>query len=165
MNLQKFNAKILVLFFGFLVLIALVYIAVKALDKADKVQMTDENLTENLANSDIVDWDKIEKFSKPVSDEFVKAMPKSPKGFKYFPQDKNELKALVDDFSVDLGDIDTSLITSMSFLFADSFRPNYRGLDKWDTSSVRDMQFMFKGALYFDDTIPFIDEWMGHFKG
>ena len=160
--IQKFALKIPSLFLGFLVLAPLVYLAPEPLyakfypqkyyESVEKVTPQYE-MTQNPLPIDF------NKFSKPVSDEFVKAMPKSPKGFKYFPQDKIQLKALVDDFSVDLGDIDTSRITSMSFLFADSFRPNYRGLDKWDTSSVRDMKFMFKAALYFDDTIPFIDEW------
>lgn len=160
--IQKFAPKIPSIFLGFLVLAPLVYLAPEPLyatlfpkkyyERVEKVSPPYE-MTQNPLPIDF------NRFSKPVSDEFVKAMPKSPKGFKYFPQDKNELKALVDDFSVDLGDIDTSRITSMSFLFADSFRPNYRGLDKWDTSSVRDMKFMFKGALYFDDTIPFINEW------
>ena len=162
MNLRERTKNLIALLLGFLVLIALVYIAVKPLEtipNADKTQITDENSSQNFTQSETTDWDAINSASKPISDELIKAMPKSPKGFKYFPQDKNELQALVDDFSVDLGDIDTSRITSMAFLFQDSMRLNYRGLDKWDTSSVRDMSAMFKGAVYFDDTIPFIDEW------
>ena len=37
--------------------------------------------------------------------------------YKYKPKDKEELKKLVEDNNIYLGDIDTSLITDMSHLF------------------------------------------------
>ena len=42
---------------------------------------------------------------------------------KYYPQTKDELKALVDNEDIYLGDIDTSAITDMSKLF-------FKGYDK-----------------------------------
>ena len=47
-----------------------------------------------------------------------------------------ELKLLVDDESIDLNDIDTSLITNMTDLFKCSHRKNYDGIENWDTSNV-----------------------------
>ncbi|MGX3044771.1 BspA family leucine-rich repeat surface protein [Helicobacter sp. T3_23-1056] len=160
--IQKFASKIPSIFLGFLVLAPLVYLAPEPLyatlfpqkyyESTEKVSSQDE-ITQNPLPLDF------SKFSKPISDEIIKSMPKSPKGFKYFPQDKIQLQALVNDFSIDLGDIDTSAITSMAFLFQYSMRPHYNGLEKWDTSSVRDMKFMFRGAAHFDDAIHFIDKW------
>ena len=42
--------------------------------------------------------------------------------YKYQPKTKGELKALCDDETIHLGDIDTSLITDMSELFKGSSR-------------------------------------------
>ena len=44
---------------------------------------------------------------------------------KYKPNSLQELKELVSDKSVHLGDIDTSLITDMTELFKDSTRKNF----------------------------------------
>ncbi|WP_366535041.1 BspA family leucine-rich repeat surface protein, partial [Campylobacter jejuni] len=64
---------------------------------------------------------------------------------KYFPETKEELKALVEDESIYLGDIDTSKITDMSELFLYSKREDFSGIEKWDVSSVRNMSYMFYG--------------------
>ena len=47
---------------------------------------------------------------------------------KYKPNSLQELKELVSDKSVHLGDIDTSLITDMTELFKDSTRKNFEKL-------------------------------------
>ena len=47
---------------------------------------------------------------------------------KYKPQTKDELKELLKDESIYLGDIDTSLITNMKSLFANSKRENFDGI-------------------------------------
>lgn len=72
---------------------------------------------------------------------------------KFKPQNIEELKALVDDESVYLGDIDTSNITLMDFLFKDSQRRDFRGIETWDTSNVVSMTGMFHGAIYFNHNI------------
>lgn len=41
----------------------------------------------------------------------------SSKGLKYRPKTKEELKELIENESIYLGDIDTSAITDMSYLF------------------------------------------------
>ena len=62
---------------------------------------------------------------------------------KYAPETKEELKALVDDDAINLGDIDTSKITDMSFLFEQSTRVDFSGIETWDVSHVKDMAYMF----------------------
>lgn len=72
---------------------------------------------------------------------------------KYKPNSLQELKELVSDKSVHLGDIDTSLITDMTELFKDSTRKNFDGLETWDTSNVTTMERMFHRAKYFNHPI------------
>ena len=72
---------------------------------------------------------------------------------KYKPQTKEELKKLVEDENIYLGDIDTSLITDMSELFKNSKRVNFEGLETWDTSNVVNMSSMFELAEKFNYNI------------
>ena len=87
------------------------------------------------------------------------------KTYKYSPKTKEELKALVKDESINLGDIDTSKITDMSELFQYSKRDNFSGIENWDVSNVTDMSAMFHGALSFNQDISKWDVsnvvWMG----
>lgn len=66
----------------------------------------------------------------------------------YQPTTKEELKALCEDESVYLGKIDTSKITDMSGLFADSKRRRFLGIEKWDVSNVEDMSYMFANSSF-----------------
>ena len=72
---------------------------------------------------------------------------------KYSPKSYNELKELVGDENINLGDIDTSAITDMAELFQYSKRTDFSGIEKWDTSSVTDMRYMFEGAKNFNHNI------------
>ncbi|TVL69219.1 BspA family leucine-rich repeat surface protein [Brachyspira hyodysenteriae] len=72
---------------------------------------------------------------------------------KYKPATKEELKNLVFTDSVKLSDIDTSLITDMSYLFYKSERKDFEGIEDWDTSHVEDMSFMFFWAIEFNRTL------------
>ncbi|WP_297244766.1 BspA family leucine-rich repeat surface protein [uncultured Brachyspira sp.] len=72
---------------------------------------------------------------------------------KYKTQTKDELKGLLKDENIYLGNIDTSLITDMKCLFANSKRENFDGIETWDTSNVTDMSEMFMGASYFNSNI------------
>ncbi|WP_233703870.1 BspA family leucine-rich repeat surface protein [Helicobacter felis] len=93
----------------------------------------------------------------------------TPKGAKkYCPQSKEELKKLVADESVHLGDIDISKITDLSFVFCSvnnqldavvngdprAFtRKSFDGLETWDTSHVTNMERMFCHAVFFNHNI------------
>ena len=81
------------------------------------------------------------------------------KNFKYHPQTKDELKALVNNEDIYLGDIDTSAITDMSDLFhyfgyGDSNkRKNFDGIELWNVSNVTDMSCMFWGCKNFNQPL------------
>ena len=77
--------------------------------------------------------------------------------YKYFPQSKEELKAIIETRienegnKVDLNDIDTSKITDMSYLFD---RTDFNGdISKWDVSNVTNMYSMFYGCESFNQDI------------
>lgn len=72
---------------------------------------------------------------------------------KYKPANREELKALCNDESVYLGDIDTSLITDMSMLFYGSSRKDFSGIESWDVSKVENMSYMFCRAKFFNHPI------------
>ncbi|MEI0557735.1 BspA family leucine-rich repeat surface protein [Brachyspira intermedia] len=72
---------------------------------------------------------------------------------KFKPNNTKELKLLVDDESIDLNDIDTSLIANMTDLFKCSNRKNYDGIENWDTSNVENMHGLFSFNAYFNNDI------------
>ncbi|CAM3313642.1 BspA family leucine-rich repeat surface protein [Helicobacter labetoulli] len=72
---------------------------------------------------------------------------------KYKPQTKEELKELVADESIHLGDIDTTHITDMSHLFEDSIRKDFSGIEKWNVSNVENMKNMFYNATNFNQPL------------
>ncbi|EEU7470465.1 DUF285 domain-containing protein [Campylobacter jejuni] len=72
---------------------------------------------------------------------------------KYTPETKEELKALVKDEVIHLGDIDTSKITDMRELFKNSTRTDFSGIEKWDADKVTTMEGMFWGCESFNQDI------------
>ena len=78
------------------------------------------------------------------------------KNGKYYPKNKLELKRLVSNENVYLGDIDTSAVSDMSGLFVGSKRENFSGIKSWDVSNVLNMADMFNGAKHFNVAL---DEW------
>ena len=71
------------------------------------------------------------------------------------PETKYELVEIIgsrideDGLKCDLNDIDTSLITDMSWLFYDSkFNGN---ISNWNVSNVTDMAYMFKDSFFDGD--------------
>lgn len=70
---------------------------------------------------------------------------------KYTPETKKELKALCDDLTISLKDIDTSKITDMSELFYSSKRDNFDGIENWDVSNVTNMRMMFFHTAFNGD--------------
>ncbi len=71
---------------------------------------------------------------------------------KFIPKTFVELKKLVNDETIHLGDIDVSNIQDMSELFFDSERKDFSGIDTWDVSHVTDMSYMFYGT-FMDEPI------------
>ena len=72
---------------------------------------------------------------------------------KYKPTTKQELKVLVNDLSIDLGDIDTSLITNMRRLFENTNRTDFSGIENWNVSNVTDMSSMFYKVKKFNQPL------------
>lgn len=66
------------------------------------------------------------------------------------PTNRDELKQYCDDISNDIGLVDTSLITDMSYMFENSTRPesDMIKLIRWDFSNVVSIRGMFKGCPY-----------------
>ncbi|WP_243832919.1 BspA family leucine-rich repeat surface protein [Campylobacter sp. US12a] len=73
---------------------------------------------------------------------------------KYLANTKEELKTLVKGEAIHLGDIDTSKITDMSYLFFYSQRTDFSGIEKWDVSNVENMSFMFVGCPIDNSNMP-----------
>lgn len=75
---------------------------------------------------------------------------------KYQPQSLAQLKTLIKDESVYLGDIDTSNITDMSKLFFEDesgteiHRLDFSGISSWDVSGCENMSGMFSGCYAFN---------------
>lgn len=72
---------------------------------------------------------------------------------KYKPKNVFELKTLVHNETISLGDIDTSNVDNMDSIFEDSTRRDFSGIETWDTSNVKWMVAMFSGAKYFNEDI------------
>ena len=86
---------------------------------------------------------------------------------KYFPKNLIALKKLIRDESINLGEIDTSKITDMKRLFFDTeedendpdteylipLRSEFKGIECWDVSNVKDMSLMFKGLETFNEPL------------
>lgn len=71
------------------------------------------------------------------------------------PSTKEQLQEILKDDSINLADIDTSLIIDMSGLFNDSKRIDFSGINTWDTSRVTDMSMMFFGCSHFNEELKF----------
>lgn len=74
-------------------------------------------------------------------------------GQRHFPKTTKELKELVKDLNINLGDIETCFITDMSSLFSGTERTDFSGIESWDTSNVTNMACMFYGAEHFNENI------------
>ncbi|ADG70914.1 BspA family leucine-rich repeat surface protein [Brachyspira murdochii] len=72
---------------------------------------------------------------------------------KYKPKNKIELRSLIENNNIYLGDIDTSLITDMSYLFRKTNRKEYSGIENWNTENVINMESMFAGLSQFNETL------------
>ncbi|EOG8842665.1 BspA family leucine-rich repeat surface protein [Campylobacter jejuni] len=85
--------------------------------------------------------------------QHIVALRKTITQKKYTPETKEELKALVDNEVIHLGDIDTKYITDMSELFKNSTRTDFSGIEKWDVSKVKNMSCMFSRCYSFNQDL------------
>lgn len=75
------------------------------------------------------------------------------KGVTYQPQNKAELKKLVKDKKIYLGDIDVTCVKDFTGLFENSKRKDFSGIESWDVSHVTTMRKCFCGAVHFNENI------------
>lgn len=90
-------------------------------------------------------------FSRVTS--FIKKNVPILAGIKYHPQSLEELKKLVNDPLVKLSQIDVSHVDSFENLFKNSKRTDFSGIEKWDTSHVKNMKKMFYNCKNFNADI------------
>ncbi|BEG57697.1 hypothetical protein NHP21005_13850 [Helicobacter sp. NHP21005] len=85
----------------------------------------------------------------------------APKTYKrkYFPKNMEELKKLVKNENIHLGEIDIGPLENLSCLFYPDYpkttcdRKNFEGIETWDVSNVKNMARMFHGCIYFNHDI------------
>uniref|UniRef100_UPI000A32CBF6 BspA family leucine-rich repeat surface protein n=1 Tax=Campylobacter devanensis TaxID=3161138 RepID=UPI000A32CBF6 len=104
------------------------------------------------ANNEILKAKELENIveNQPVNEKLKKA---SSAEYKYHPKTKEELKELVSHESVKLSEIDISEVSDFSYLFKDSKRSDFSGIEDWDVSHVTNMRNMFRGAKNFNSDI------------
>ena len=69
----------------------------------------------------------------------------------FYPKNKDELKLLIDNENIHLGNIIVDPIKDMSELFKGSRRKNYEGIKYWNVSNVENMQYMFAESTFNED--------------
>lgn len=72
---------------------------------------------------------------------------------KYQPKSNSELKELVKDLNIHLGDIDVSKIDDFSEVFVRDKRKNFDGLETWDMSKAKNLARMFAWCENFNHNI------------
>ncbi|WP_236848459.1 BspA family leucine-rich repeat surface protein, partial [Campylobacter devanensis] len=77
----------------------------------------------------------------------------NPTEYKYHPKTKEVLRKLVSNKNVKLSEIDISEVSDFSYLFKDSQRSNFSGIEEWDVSHVTNMSGMFYGATSFNQSL------------
>ena len=109
----------------------------------------------NDSNSDLIlDMEENNKTAESDIQENSVIIDNSNKStYKYTPYTYEDLKKLVDNESINLGDIDVSNITDMHSLFAYSSRKSYAGISSWNVSNVFNMSGMFLKAKTFNEDI------------
>lgn len=97
-------------------------------------------------------------YAEVIEDEMLPFPLERKRPARYKPTSHSELVSLVQNEGIRLSEIDTSNITDMGFLFAcnETFltcREDFRGIERWDTSRVVDMESMFNGNPFFNADI------------
>ncbi len=112
-----------------------------SLNKSSIEENEEKNSKQSLKSHDITDpKDSSLKEKVTTVKENVK------RKFKYHPETKEELLKLCRDESVYLGDVDTSKITDMSYLFEEIHGRDFSGIELWNVSNVKNMGAMFQNS-------------------
>ncbi|WP_086301165.1 BspA family leucine-rich repeat surface protein [Campylobacter devanensis] len=77
----------------------------------------------------------------------------NPTKYKFYPKTNIELRKLVSNKNVKLSEIDISKVSDFSYLFKDSQRSDFSGIEEWDVSHVTNMSGMFYGATSFNQPL------------
>lgn len=85
--------------------------------------------------------------------------------FVIIPQNTLELRVLISSAGCDLGDIDVSALTDLSYAFAsyndrkvaENPRRDFEGIEKWNTSNVTTMLGCFAGCVNFNKDLSMWD--------
>ena len=73
------------------------------------------------------------------------------------PQTKDELLELVQDQNIKLDQIEISRIQDLSYLFINSNRNDFSGIEEWNTSNVTNMAGLFSDCMNFNEDIRLWD--------
>ncbi|WP_086268038.1 BspA family leucine-rich repeat surface protein [Campylobacter devanensis] len=103
-------------------------------------------------NNEILKAKELENIveNQPVNEKLKKA---SSAEYKYHPETKEELRKLVSNENIKLSEIDISEVSDFSYLFKDSQRRDFSGIEKWDVSHVTNMRGMFTNATNFNQPL------------
>ncbi|EPZ2626736.1 BspA family leucine-rich repeat surface protein, partial [Campylobacter coli] len=98
---------------------------------------------------------KIEQIQHDINnlEQSSKKISKKSSDCLYTPETKEQLIEYVKCKKNSLADVDVSNITDMSYLFENSRRQDFSGIEEWDVSSVTNMKGMFKNAMFFNHDI------------
>lgn len=77
--------------------------------------------------------------------------------YAYIPTTKEELHELLAVTYIDLASVDISHVDDLSYLFKDTKRTVYKGIEHWNVSHVKNMAGMFSGAEEFNADISLWD--------
>lgn len=120
-------------------------------DELEKIRRTLTKMTQrNAKKAGLHPYEYVSKnnlFSRGIHEAVEKS------GAKYKPKTYKILKALANDDSIHLGDIDISNVKDLSRLFEFSKRKDFSGIENWDVSHVEYMDGMFEYCYHFNEPI------------
>ena len=130
-------------------------LAIITLIKHSKTEKKLKDMLINIVNTIVVDNEDIEDDYSSYLDDLEAYIENTKSRHSVQPKTKDELKDIIDKTikeqgnKCDLNFIDTSLITDMSEMFADS---KFNGdISKWNVSNVKNMRYMFSDSKFNGD--------------
>ncbi|BBB20189.1 BspA family leucine-rich repeat surface protein [Helicobacter cinaedi] len=96
---------------------------------------------------DVVKRTRLEIEAKEMIEKFLANTPR------FYPLTGDMLKNLLKHKQISLAKIDVSMVQRMDYLFQNSKRKDFSGIESWDVSNVTSMHRMFHNAKYFNADI------------